>query len=392
MINALDFFILIMAFSSLFRGYEIGLVRQVFSTVGFIVGLLIGALLQQYTVQLVDTPLSRSLVTIGTTLGCALIVLSLGERYGAKLKIRIQQTLHIDKFDGWLGSLLGAATLLGAIWLAANVLLSLPSATTQSQIRGSQVVTFLNRNLPAAPEVIAGLGRLIDPNGFPQVFTGREPELPANTTVPGISSGLQKALDAAKVSVVKIEGFGCGGVVDGSGFVIGNDLVATNAHVVAGVKKPYIKDATGQHSATAVWFDPNLDFAVLRVQNLAGPPLLINNSIAARGTEAAVIGYPGGGPLTAGGAQVIEDFTARGRDIYGEGVSERDVYSLAANIIPGNSGGPVIQTDGTVIGVVFAQSTVYKTIGYALSTPQLNAAISLANSQNRTVNTGNCAQ
>lgn len=389
--NVLDLIIILLTISSLFRGYEIGLVRQLLSSTGFIAGLFIGAGLQQYTVQLVDTPLSRSIVTIATTLGCAMIVLSLGERFGAQLKSRIQDTHHVNRFDGYFGSIIGAGTLLAAIWLAANILMPLPSPTAQSQLRGSQVISYLNRSLPAAPDIIARLGKLIDPNGFPQVFTGREPSQPANTNVPGISPELQKAINTAKASVVKIEGLGCGGVVDGTGFVIGEGLVATNAHVIAGVKQLYANDADGQHSAAAVWFDPRLDFAILRVQNLAEPPLLINNSIAPKDTQAAILGYPGGGGLKAGGARIIEDFTARGKDIYRQGISERDVYSLAANVIPGNSGGPVILADGTVIGVIFAQSTTSDTVGYALTTPQLNAAISQANAQNRTLSTGNCA-
>jgi S1-C subfamily serine protease len=391
-VNALDVLIVILAIGALVRGFEIGLVRQFFSTAGFIAGLMLGIFLEQYAVRLVDSPESRTMVTIATTLGLALLGLALGEMAGLKLKQRIETKLNLNKFDGYFGSILASLTVLAVIWLAATVIVSFPSATAQQQIRQSSIISLLNQKLPPAPDVIAGLGRLIDPNGFPQVFTGLEPNAPENTTVPGISPELQEAIDRVKVSTVKVEGLGCGGIVDGSGFVIAPDLVATNAHVIAGVKKPYVKDTNGQHSATAVWFDPSLDFAIIRVQNLAGPPLLVAENVVPHGTKGAVLGYPGGGPLTAGGAEVLDEFTARGRDIYGEGVSERDVYSLAARVIPGNSGGPVISADGTVIGVVFAQSTAYDTIGYALSTPQIEAAISQAQAQNRTTSTGSCAK
>ncbi|HEX8182136.1 MAG TPA: MarP family serine protease [Candidatus Saccharimonadales bacterium] len=390
--NVLDIIIIAMVASSLFRGFEIGLVKQLFSTVGFIGGLFLGAWLEQYTVTLADTPIERSVVTIATTLGCALILLAVGEWIGGKLKQRVAATIHLNKFDGYLGSLLGAATLAVSVWLAAAILVTLPSAGVQEQIRGSRIISAMNRTLPPAPDIIARIGKLIEPNGFPRVFTDNEPALSGDTEVPGIGPELQQAIDRAKLSTVKIEGLGCGGIVDGSGFVIGTDLVVTNAHVVAGVSRPYIKDANGQHSATAIWFDPDLDFAILRTQNLAGQPLTINNSIVPRGTKAAVLGYPGGGALTAGGAEVLDEFTARGRDIYGQGITERDVYSLAAKVIPGNSGGPVVAADGTVIGVIFAQSTSYENVGYALSTPQITAAISQAQAQNRAVSTGNCAK
>jgi len=390
--NLLDVLIILVVISALIRGFEIGMVRQFFSTAGFALGLILGVLLEDYTVNWAHTATARTIVVLCTTLGLAMVFMSLGEILGIRLKSRLEARLqHINKFDGYMGSLLSALTLLGVIWLASTVLVSFPSATTQQQIRGSAIISYLNRTLPPAPDVIASLGRLVDPNGFPQVFTGGEPDT-ENTTVPGISPQLQNAINTVKVSTVKVEGVGCGGVVDGSGFVIAPDLVATNAHVVAGVEQPYVKDTNGQHSAVAIWFDPEIDFAILRTQNLAGPPLQVANTTVPSKTLAAVLGYPGGGPLTAGGAQVIDEFTARGRDIYGHGLTERDVYSIAAKVIPGNSGGPLITADGTVVGVVFAQSTAYQNVGYALSTPQLLSAISQAQAQNRTVSTGDCAE
>jgi S1-C subfamily serine protease len=141
-----------------------------------------------------------------------------------------------------------------------------------------------------------------------------------------------------------------------------------------------------------VWFDPELDFAIVRVSNLAGQPLLIKNDLESNGTRGAVLGYPGGGPLTAGGAEVLDHFTARGRDIYNRNLTQRQIYSIAAKVIPGNSGGPLIAEDGTVIGIVFAESTVYDNVGYALTTAQTASAINQAQAQNRAVPNGTCAQ
>lgn len=389
--NVIDIFIILVVGVALFRGYELGLARQLSSTIGFIVGLLAGNFLQPYTTSLVDSQASRAVVALVTTLGLAFLLLAIGEHLGIRLKGLVSR-LKLDKIDGWLGSLVGVFTLLVAVWLAAAIILTMPFANTQSQIRDSAILSRLNTALPPATSVISGLSHLITPNGFPQVFTGREPTLPSNTNIPGISAELQQAINRGKASVVKVEGLGCGGVVEGSGFVIGHDLVVTNAHVIAGVDRPYVSDGNGQHTATAVWFDPNLDFAIVRAENLAGPPLLINNTIVEAGTMGAVLGYPGGGPLTAGGAEVIDSFTARGRDIYNDSVSSRDVYSLAAEVIPGNSGGPVITADGMVVGLVFAQSTTYQKVGYALSMPQLASAINQAQAQNRTVSTGPCAE
>lgn len=389
--NLLDVIIILLIISSLYRGYELGVTRQVFSSVGFVVGLFLGSLLQKLTINLGTTPTSRSLISLMTTLGLAFVFLGIGEHIGIRLKDRVDHW-KLHSADGVLGSILGAATLLLAVWLAAAILITVPLQNTQDEIRGSKIITSLNHSLPSATTILSGLGKLINPNGFPQVFTGDEPALEGNTTIPGIGPQLQAAIDKDKTSVVKFQGIGCGGVVSGSGFVISSDLVATNAHVVAGVSPIYVRDVNGQHSATVVWFDPELDFAIVRVNNLAGSPLVIRNAIVDNGTKAVVLGYPGGGPLEAGGAQVIDHFIARGRDIYNQNITERQVYSIAAKVIPGNSGGPLIADDGTVVGIVFAESTVYQNVGYALTTPPTASVIAQAEAQNRPVANGSCAE
>ena len=68
-------------------------------------------------------------------------------------------------------------------------------------------------------------------------------------------------------------------------------------------------------------------------------------------------------------AGVMAEFEAEGRDIYGQGLTVRDVYEIQAIVRPGNSGGPLVQPDGQVIGVVFSRSTTNGDIGYALASP-----------------------
>ncbi|HSX36503.1 MAG TPA: MarP family serine protease [Patescibacteria group bacterium] len=385
----IDIFIIILLLSALLRGREIGFVQQLCSSVGFFGGLLLGVLLEPHTVRLVHSSLSRALVTLSTTLGCAFILLVVGEYTGAILKQKVEKH-RVNTVDNIFGSFLSAVSFLVAVWLSASILAALPYPRVQSAIRDSRIIGGLNRALPSAPNIIAGLGHLVDPNGFPNAFIGSEPSPPAKINLPP-ASALAAAVNQDKASVVKIEGQGCGGIVEGSGFVVGNGLVATNAHVVAGIARPYAQDANGTHSAVAVWFDPNLDFAVLRVTNLAGSPLLISASRATTGTAAAVLGYPGGGGFDAEPASVLDEFTATGRNIYNQGDTQRDIYEVGADIIPGNSGGPLVAVDGSVIGIIFAQSSTYNHVGYALTTQQAIQEISQAAAQNRPVSTGGCA-
>lgn len=387
--NIVDGIIVIFLVVALVRGRQIGFVRQLFSTAGFFFGLWLGALVQPHAVRLAHSTLSRALVTLAITLGLALIFLSFGEYAGVLLKRRFLKS-QVNKADNAFGSLISGATLLVAIWIGAAVLAPLPFAGLQNGLRGSQIISWLDGALPSAPKVVAGIEHFIDPNGFPQVFTGGEPTPPPNLSAPSLAS-VRAAVQKDEASVVKIEGQGCGGIVEGSGFVVGNGLVATNAHVVAGVAAPYVAENGNLHRATAIWFDPNLDFAVLRVGSLAGAPLKVKNGNVSGGTPGAVLGYPGGGGLDVEAASVIDRFTAIGRNIYNEGSTQRNVYELAADVRPGNSGGPLIAADGSVIGVVFAESTQYNNIGYALTSQQILGELSQAKTQNQPVGTGTCA-
>ena len=386
----IDILIILFLISALFRGREIGFIQQLCSTVGFFGGLLAGALLEPHTVQLVHGPVARSFVTLGTTLGSAFILLAVGEYVGVILKHKLQGW-RINSADNAMGSVLSGISVLIAVWLGAAVLLRVPYPSLQHNIRDSRIIGALNKSLPDAPGIIASLGHLIDPNGFPDVFIGSEPIPPDTINLPS-SSALAAAVSKDKASVVRIEGRGCGGIVEGSGFVVGENLVATNAHVVAGITRPVVQDSKGDHTATPVWFDPNLDFAVLRVSNLAGEPLVTSAARVPRNTAVAVLGYPGGGGFTAEPASVLDRFTASGRNIYNQGSTEREIYEVAADIIPGNSGGPLVTADGTVVGVIFAQSTTYNHVGYALTTNQPLQEINQAAAQNHAVSTGSCAQ
>jgi S1-C subfamily serine protease len=191
-------------------------------------------------------------------------------------------------------------------------------------------------------------------------------------------------------STVKIVGFGCGQIQEGSGFVVAPGLVVTNAHVVAGIAGPMVQDASGSHPTSVVLFDPSYDLAVMRVQGLSERPLSLDPSQVARGVQAAVLGYPNGGPFTAVPAGVLAEFEAQGRDIYGQGLTLRNVYEIQSLVRPGNSGGPLVQPDGDVIGVVFSRSTTDGNIGYALTSPDVRSRVLLAESTSRQVGTGPC--
>jgi S1-C subfamily serine protease len=389
--NWLDLIIIIFLVIALFRGLQTGFIQQFFSTLGFFVGIFLGAWAQDHLIDLAHSAQSKSLLSLFVITISALLFMTLGEFLGMHFKARLKKLRLVEKADRGFGAALGVLTILVAVWLGAAIFNNIPMVGLQQQIRGSRIIATLNQNLPSAPSVISKIGHFINPNGFPQVFTGLEPSLQSDAPLPELGE-LKEAVEKARPSIVKIAGEGCGGIVEGSGFIARDDLVITNAHVVAGVGKIQVLDGAGEHQARVIWFDPKLDLAVLRTNSLAGGPLELQAETVGRNTKGVVLGYPGGGGFTASPAVVIDAFTATGRDIYNQNTTKRSVYSMKADIRQGNSGGPLIAADGSVIGVIFAESTTYEDVGYALTMDQALSALSQAEDRTQSVATGTCAQ
>jgi S1-C subfamily serine protease len=173
--------------------------------------------------------------------------------------------------------------------------------------------------------------------------------------------------------------------------VVGDELVITNAHVVAGTAEQWVQYAGVRTAATVVSFDPQLDVALLRARGLDLPPLPILGGEAGRGDAGAVLGYPGGGPLDSEAAAVRGVIEPVGRNIYGQGQVRRRVYEVQATIRRGNSGGPFVLASGRVAGLVFASSVADGDVGYAIDTSEFVPMLQSAQTLTASVGTGACA-
>jgi len=178
--------------------------------------------------------------------------------------------------------------------------------------------------------------------------------------------------------------------IEGSGFVYAPERVMTNAHVVAGVREPQVEVGGRSLDAEVVLFDPARDVAVLAVDGLTAPALTPAPEQAEREQGAIVVGYPQDGPFRADAARVIRTQDARGKDIYQQADVVREIYSVRGLVRQGNSGGPLVDTDGNVLGVVFAAAADDQTIGYVLTWDEVAPAAERARDSTRPVSTREC--
>lgn len=296
--------------------------------------------------------------------------------------------------DAALGAVVTVLVAAVTIWFCAGVLRVLVPSDLARTIGQSRVVATVGQVMPAtSDQVLGSVKAALDQYGFPRVFStiGAEPIRPVEPADPG--AGASAAVTAASGSVLRVEAdaASCGRTQEGTGWVAEPGLVVTNAHVVAGSRSVTVRAAGSRYPARVVAFDDGRDLAVLAVPGLPAAPLPLGRTLA-HGDSAAVAGYPLGGPLRVDPARVREVLTARGDDIYGRTQVDREVYSLLATVQPGNSGGPLLDTDGTVSGVVFARSLDDPRTGYALTLDELRPVLASAAPDAGSVPTGACAR
>lgn len=387
-LNGLDLLLLVLLVLAGFSGYRRGLALQAFSFGGLLLGLAVGALVAPLVAGLVESAAAQAAAATVTLIACAGIGDGAGWLIGGRLRERARAT-RFGRADAVGGSAIAVIASLLAIWFVALNLVNGPFPAVATEIRGSAIVRALDGTLPEPPSLLAQVRRFFNRFGFPDVFSGIPP-LPAEPVDPPTQAQARAAFDAADQSTVRIVGEGCGHVQEGSGFVAADGYVVTNAHVVAGVDEPTVQAQEDEFArpARTVLFDPDLDVAILFVDETAGPALELAD--ADRGDAGAVLGFPGGGSLSSGRAAVLRTIEAVGRDIYGTGRAERTVLELQARVRPGNSGGPFVLADGTVGGVVFAASTAEGDVGYAIAASEVEPRVDRTVGSTSEVGTGPC--
>jgi S1-C subfamily serine protease len=190
----------------------------------------------------------------------------------------------------------------------------------------------------------------------------------------------ERALSSAEIaaesepSIAMITGDGS----VGTGFLVRPGIIATNAHVIDDefmttlrVRFPSADKAQqGPMPTELVFEDSQRDLAFLRVKS-ALPPLRIADSYTFRkGEDVTVIGNPG-----AGGQLILENAISRGLMSTKTSLEGQRYYQLSIAVNPGNSGGPVFNSYGAVIGVVTRKSAAQEALAFCIPIEDLNLAI-----------------
>jgi S1-C subfamily serine protease len=392
-VNWVDLIIVVSVGLALWSGFARGALLQVFSWGGFIVGLIVGSLLAPVVLRAIDPKdvTTKAFLGLGLFLGIAFLFEALVATFGLSVKRRIK-SVKLARVDQIIGAVIGIFFALIGAWFLGSTLKRGPSPQFARAVKDSAILRALDDILPRPPAILAEIGRFLDRSGFPDVFAQLNPSLAPGVAPAPPSLKNDPEILAAAEGTYKITGIGCGGEVDGSGFPLDQRHVITAAHVVAGTTGTRVQPARGSSvSGVVVFMNTNIDVAVIRLNGPVTHVLRITTRDAKPKDTGAAIGYPDGGPRTISPARVRARTNAVGRDIYDRRLVTRSVYVLNALVRHGNSGGPFVDDDGVVRGMIFAASADDPRESYALTENEISQAYNASRTRTKAINTGDCA-
>jgi S1-C subfamily serine protease len=388
----LDIAVLAVAFIAAVSGWRSGALGSLMSFVGVILGAVAGVLLAPHIVDQISGPRTKLFVALFLILAMVVI----GEVAGVVLGRAVRGAIRnrtLRTVDSAVGVALQLVAVLVAAWMLATPLTSSDQPNLAAAVRGSKVLAQVDEVAPSWLKTVpTRLSALLNTSGLPNVLQpfGRTPIIAVNP--PDAALAASPVVATAERSVLKIRGVApsCQKVLEGTGFVVAPNRVMSNAHVVAGSNSVTVSSFDGQeYDASVVSYDPDADISILDVPNLPADPLVFAESLAATGTDAIVLGYPGGGNFDATPARIREVIELNGPDIYRSKTVTREVYTIRGTVRQGNSGGPLIDMNDRVLGVVFGAAVDDAETGFVLTTKEVSRQLQKIGN-NQEVATGAC--
>jgi S1-C subfamily serine protease len=394
--DLLDLILIALIAAFAVAGYRQGFIIGMLSLTGFIVGVTLGAVIAPSVSRTLARSLSwQAFLAILVVFGMAVVGMMAASGIGVAVRSRLtgRPATLVDSLGG---AAVNVTAVLIVAWLIGTFVANTPFAGISGQVNGSAVLRTVDRVMPrdtAFLPVFPELRRLLSNGLYTQVFSAIGAQSTANVPAPNEAVLNSPSLARVEPSIVKIDGIAssCSLRIEGSGFVISPQHVLTNAHVVAGVTGgPNIIATNGvTYHGEVVRYDPQRDVAVIYVPGLDAPPLQFAGP-AADSTDAIVAGYPLDHPLNVDAARIGRAEWAMGPNIYQTSLINRQIYPIRAQIEPGNSGGPLLSTDGQVYGVVFAASTTQTDTGYALTAAEVTGDAAAGSTETAAVSTQGC--
>jgi len=390
-VNVLDWFLLVLVLAYAVSGYWQGFISGAFATLGLLLGGLLGIWLAPQLLGDSAPALWVSLAALFVVLVCASFGQAVLQYAGSRIRDRItwQPVRALDAIGGAALSMVAVLVVSWALGVAVSGA-SLPWVS--KQVRSSEVLSRVDEVMPKeAVNALDSFNDVVGSSFFPRYLEPFAPERIIDVGPPPGRIGRDPEVQRAAASVLKIRGENrCNRGVEGTGFLYSPNRLMTNAHVVAGVSDPVLIVGDDEVPATVVYYNEDLDVAVLAVDGLSRPFLRFDRDGRER-QPGAVLGYPQDGPYDVQAARIRTEQRLRSPDIYGNGTVVREVFSIRALVRPGNSGGPLVDADGEVLGVIFAASVSDRDTGYALTAEQVRESAARGVTSEREVSTGDCA-
>jgi S1-C subfamily serine protease len=388
--NLLDWCLVLIVIAYALSGYWQGFITGAFATVGLLIGGLLGIWLAPHLLGDAKPSLWVSLAALFVVLVCASFGQAVLQYAGTRVREQITWQ-PVRALDAVGGAVLSVVAVLIVTWMLGVAVSGSRIPGIGPMVRGSEVLTTVNDVMPGqAQGLLRQFDRVVGSSFFPRYLEPFAPERIVEVSPAPGSVVRDPEVQQAELSVFKIRGNNrCGDGIEGSGFLYSPHRLMTNAHVVAGVTEPKVRVGTRDLDATVVYYNSDIDIAVLDV-DIDGPVVHFDRSGAAK-EPGVILGYPNDGPFNAQPARIRAEQRLRSPDIYGRGSVTREVFSLRGLVRPGNSGGPLVSRSGEVLGVIFAASVSDKQTGYALTADQVADAATRGLSANERVSSGNCA-
>ncbi len=388
----LDIAVIGVALIAAISGWRSGALGSLMSFVGVILGAIAGVMLAPHLVSHIDS--SRGKLFTALFLILALVVI--GEVAGVVLGRAVRGSIRsgpVRFADSVIGVALQLVVVLIAAWLLGSPLTSSNQPNLAAAVTGSKVITEVDKYAPDWLRTVPDrMSALLSTSGLPDALEPLGGTSIQTVDAPDASLAESLVVARSRPSVVKIRGVApaCQKVLEGTGFVIAPNRVMSNAHVVAGSDSVTVEAEDGnEYDATVVSYDPNADISILDVPNLPIQPLQFAEEPAKSGTDAVVLGFPGGGDFVATPARVREIIELSGPDIYKTTTVNREVYTIRGLVRQGNSGGPMINRAGQVIGVVFGAAVDDNDTGFVMTTDEVSRQLAKVGNTSE-VPTGAC--